>query len=123
MIQGSVDANLLARIRLRIRGPNGVEFDVDTVVDTGFDDSLILPSASISILGLKMSSTGQAILADGSVKHFDVYAADAEWDGVWRPVQVSAVGDEALMGMAMLVNTVVRIEVVPGGTVEIARLP
>lgn len=42
------------------------------------------------------------MLADGSVRHFDVYAAEVEWDGAWRPVLVSALGDEVLLGMRLL---------------------
>ena len=42
MIRGSVDAGLQARVGLRLRGPAGAELDLNAVIDTGFDDSLIL---------------------------------------------------------------------------------
>jgi hypothetical protein len=45
------------------------------------------------------------------------------WDGGWRPVLVSAVGAEALLGMRLLVGHELRIAVVPGGAVEISPLP
>jgi predicted aspartyl protease len=75
-----------------------------------------------SLFGLRQSSGG-AVLADGSVRQFEIYAADVEWDGAWRPVLVSAVGDEALVGMRLLAGHELRIEFVPGGAVAIARLP
>ena len=123
MIRGLVDANLQARVGLRVRGPSGAELDLDAVVDTGFDDSLILPANTISALGLTLLTNGRAVLADGSVKLFGIFSAEVEWDGVWRSIQVSAVGDETLMGMAMLLHHELRIKTVPGGSVEIIPLP
>jgi hypothetical protein len=38
-------------------------------------------------------------------------------------VLVSAVGDEALVGMRLLAGHELRIEVVPGGVVEVTPLP
>jgi hypothetical protein len=46
-----------------------------------------------------------------------------EWNGGWRPVLVSAVGDEPLVGMRLLAGHELRIAVVPGGVVEITPLP
>jgi len=51
------------------------------------------------------------------------YAAEVEWNGGWRPVLVSAVGDEALLGMRLAAGNELRIAVVPGGVVEITPLP
>ncbi len=123
MIRGSVDANLFARVRLCVRGTDGVELEVDAVIDTGFDDSLILPARTISSLGLKHPTVGQAFLADGSIKYFDIFSAEIEWGGASRTVQVSAVGDEALIGMALLADHELRIQVVPTGSVEIIPIP
>lgn len=112
-----------AVVRLRVRGPAGIESDADAVVDTGFTAALILPGAVIAALGLIRKSRGQAILADGSVKHFDIFAAEVDWIGGWRPVLVSAVGEETLMGMRMLAGHQLKIEVEPGGAVEIVPRP
>ena len=61
-------------------------------------------------------------MADGSSRQFDIYAAEVEWDGRWRPVLVSAVGAEILLGMRMLANHRLLVNAWPGGTVEIDRL-
>ena len=63
------------------------------------------------------------MLADGVLKYFDIYAAEVEWEGIWRPVLVYTVGAEALMGMQLLAGYELRVAVVPGGPVEITRLP
>jgi predicted aspartyl protease len=97
--------------------------DVDAVVDSGFTASLALPVTTVVALGLARQSGGGAVLADGSVRLFDIYAAEVAWDGGWRPVLVSAVGAEALLGMRLLAGHELRIAVVPGGAVEITPLP
>ena len=123
MIRGTVNARGEAIVALRVSGPGGIESDVDAVVDSGFTASLALPLAVVSALGLSRQSSGGAVLADGSLRQFDIYSADVAWTGGWRPVLVSAVGDEVLLGMRMLAGHELRIAVVPGGAVEITRLP
>jgi predicted aspartyl protease len=81
VIRGAVNARLEAAVRLRVRGPTGTESDVGTVVDTGFTSSLTLPPAVAVALGLARQSGGSAVLADGSVRPFDVYAAEVDWGG------------------------------------------
>jgi clan AA aspartic protease len=97
--------------------------DVDAVVDSGFTASLTLPTTAVAALGLVRQSGGGAVLADGSIQPFDIYAAEVDWDGSWRAVLVSAVGDEVLLGMRLLTGHELRIAVVPTGAVEIKPLP
>ena len=68
MIRGVVNAIHEAVVSLRLRGPTGLDTDVDAVIDTGFDDQLVLPTSIITALGLRLRSTSTAVLADGSVK-------------------------------------------------------
>jgi hypothetical protein len=42
MMRGVVNARHEAVVRLRVRGPGGVESDVDAIVDSGFTASLTL---------------------------------------------------------------------------------
>ena len=123
MIAGVVNARHEAVVQLRVRGPAGSELDVDTVIDSGFTASMTLPAMTVAALGLTRQSVGGAVLADGSVRQFEIYAAEVEWNGGWRSVLVSAVGVEALLGMRLLAGHELRIEVVPGGAVEITPLP
>jgi predicted aspartyl protease len=82
MIRGAVNTRIEAIIQFRVRGPGGVEQVLDAVVDSGFTASLALPSRVVTGLGLIFQSSGGAVLADGSVRQFDIYAAEIEWDGL-----------------------------------------
>jgi clan AA aspartic protease len=123
MIRGVVNASHEAIVRIRVRGPGHSGLNVDVIVDSGFNGSLALPAATIAALGLAPRSGGRAVLADGSVIQLNTYAAELSWDGVWIPVILLVVGDEALLGMELLSGHELRIAVVPGGSVEITRLP
>jgi predicted aspartyl protease len=123
MIQGRVNARLEAVVPLRLRGPTGVVADVDAVIDTGFTSALTLQLAVITLLGLTRQSGGSAVLGDGSVRQFDVYAAELDWNGIWKPVLVYAIGSEVLMGMGLLAGHQLRVDAVPGGVVEIITIP
>jgi predicted aspartyl protease len=57
------------------------------------------------------------------VVNADVFAAEVSWDGTWRAVLVSAVGNESLLGMRLLASHRLVIEVVLVGLVEILPLP
>ncbi len=65
MIRGTVNARLVAVVRLRVRGPGGAERDVDAVIDTGFTASLTLPAAAVAALGLVRQSGSAAAPATG----------------------------------------------------------
>ena len=123
MMRGTVNARLEAVIRLRVRGPGGAEKDFDAVVDSGFTSSLALPATAVTALGLGRQSGGSAVLGHGSVRSCDVYAAEVEWDGNWRPVLASGIGGEVLVGMQLLAGHALRVAVVSGGAVEIEPLP
>jgi clan AA aspartic protease len=123
MIQGVVNARREAVVRLRLRGPGGVESDVDPIIDSGFTASLTLPATTVIALDLARQSCSSAVLADGSVRQFDIFAADVAWGGTWRAVLVSAFGNESLLGMRLLAGHKLVIEVVPGGLVEILPFP
>ena len=123
MIQGVVNTRHEAVVRPRVRGPGGVEADVDVIVDSGFTASLTLTVTMVTALGLARQSGGTAVLADGSVRQFDIFAAEVAWGGTWRTVLVSAIGNEALLGMHLLAGHKLVVEVVPGGSVEILPLP
>jgi clan AA aspartic protease len=118
-----VNARLEPVVRLRVRQPGGAEADVDAVIDTGFTSSLTLPLAVVAALGLTRQSGGSALLADGPAHPFDIYAAEVDWGGNWRPVLVWAVGDAVLVGMRLLAGHQLRVEAVPGGVVEIIPVP
>jgi predicted aspartyl protease len=85
MISGVVTAEREAVILLIVHGPAGQQEEIPAVIDTGFDGSLSLPSATIARLGLAWRSRGRALLADGSESIFDIYEAIVMWDGMGGP--------------------------------------
>jgi clan AA aspartic protease len=123
MIRGTVNARREAIVPLRVRGPLGDEMFLDAIVDSGYTAALALPAALVAALKLARQSVGGAVLADGSLRQFNIYSAEVAWSGGWRSVLVSAASDEVLLGMRLLANHELRIAVVPGGEVEITPLP
>ena len=77
----------------------------------------------VSALSLPPQIVGRAVLADGTLRQFDICAAEVLWGDAWRAVLVSAVGNEPLLGMRLMTNHKLVIDVKPGGAVEILPLP
>lgn len=121
--QGTVNARLEAVLRLRVRGPDGSVTEFDAVIDTGYTGLLTLPTPAAAALGLVRGMGGQATLADGSARRFDTFIAELEWGGGWWSVIVSALGSEVLVGMRLLAGQELRVQVAPGGAVEVSPLP
>ena len=119
VIEGTVNAQLEAVVTLPLLGPAGQAREVDAVVDTGFNGYLILPPMLVADLGLPVVGDGEAVLADGSEAAFDVYSITMLWDGQPRYVETGAVGVDPLVGMAMLDNHDLSIQVRDGGRVVI----
>jgi clan AA aspartic protease len=122
MIRGTVTAAHEAKLPIRIHGPTGTVAVVDALIDTGFTSSLVLPPALVVRLGLKRRSGGRAALADGTVRRYETFGAEVEWDGIRRGVVVAAVGSEVLVGMGLLAGYEMRMEIEPDGRVEIKPL-
>jgi clan AA aspartic protease len=123
MIRGAVNARHEAVLTLRLRGPAGAEFDVDVVIDTAFTGTLTLPAATIAALGLAQQASTPTALADGTVRILDTYDAEVEWDGSWRGMLVTEIESSPLLGTRLLARHEVFIEFVPGGVVDVSKLP
>lgn len=123
MIIGIVNARHELRIQLRVRSPSGQEQDVETLLDTGFNGSLTLPPSVILSLGLPWISRGTAILANGNVVQFDIYAGKVIWDGNPRSILIQSVDTVPLLGMALLIDYDIRARMKVGGLVEIEKVP
>jgi clan AA aspartic protease len=122
MITGTVNADYEAIVRLRIQSPSGHEYEVDAILDTGFNGFLTLPSALIGELGLIRLGRGRALLADDREELLNIYGVTVLWDGQPKHVEVDAVNCTPLLGMSLLKGHDLRIAVVDGGTVIIGVL-
>ena len=110
-------------IRLTIRGFRGRQQEIEAVVDSGYTGWLTLPSTAIAALKLRWRTFGRGILADGSVRAFDVYQAKVVWDGRVRSVFVDEFDAAPLVGMAMLRGYEYKMQVRARGRVTIKGLP
>jgi clan AA aspartic protease len=121
MITGVVQA-AEGRIRLKVKGRQGREQEIEAVIDTGYTASLTLPPAVIQALGLRWQTVDRFKLADGSICVFDVYEAKVEWDGKVRQILVDEADAEPLVGMRLLKGHELKMQVRYRGKVTIKRL-
>lgn len=103
-------------------GPTGTTQQVEAIIDTGFTGWLSLPPSLVSRLKLPFRRRGRALLADGSETVFDTYEAEISWNGQLRRVAVDEVNTDPLLGMSLLYNHELRVEVVTGGKILIESL-
>ncbi len=75
MIIGHVTAQREAVVRLVILDIAQQPHDVDTVIDTGFNGFLTLPSARVQALELPLAGNRRVTLGDGSTVMLDLYLA------------------------------------------------
>ena len=111
-----------ATLPLVIGNSNGQRQFIDTVIDTGFDGFLSLPSEVIVRLGLSWTISNMVTLGDGSETLFDFYTGTVIWDGQYRQIDIAASEAEPLLGMAMLYGYRLQVDNVEGGIVKIEVL-
>ncbi len=122
MILGRVSANREAIIQIAVLGDSKQVKSVSTLVDTGYTGDLMLPRKIVNELELSLRGIQDAILGDGSLRMFEMYAGSVIWDGQVRRVEVNASETEALIGMGLLEEYKLEIEGKYGGTVRITAL-
>jgi len=121
VITGVSTTNREAIVRLRVRGSQ--EIEVDAVLDTGFTEYLSLPPSLIATLGLPYVTLDRVMLADGSIIQSRVYEAAVLWDGRARLVSVHTAQGAPLIGVSLLYDHLLTVEVFDGGSVTIEPLP
>jgi predicted aspartyl protease len=120
-MHGHVRSERRAMIPIRVKGIGGVEISADAILDTGFSDYLALPDILIEQLDLRARDKVEVVLADGTEKLATEYSARVYWDDEWQRVPVQVTRGEAalvLVGMGLLFNHYVTMELVDGGTVS-----
>ena len=122
MIYGVVTLRREATLPLVVGNSSGQRQVIDTVIDTGFDGFLSLPSETIVRLGLPWTISNIATLADGSENLFDFYTGTVIWDGQYRTIDIAESETEPLLGMAMLYGYRLQVDTVEGGIVKIEAL-
>ena len=100
MMTGTI-TDLRPHINLLIKGA-GVQALAEFTIDTGYSGTMTLPLADCVALGLIFQGRRNSFLADGSKVRLAVYILTVVWDGSERDVEIFAVGEERLLGAAML---------------------
>ena len=119
MIEGEVNAAREAVVTLHLQESEGQTRDIDAVVDTGYSGFLTLPTALVAELALPFAYMGQAILANDDRVDFDVHYVTVLWDGQPRDIEADATGSTPLIGMLLLDDHDLTIQVRDGGRVLI----
>ena len=121
-MQGIVDQNCEATIRLVVGNVDSQRQMIDAVIDTGFTGFLTLPSSVLADLNLRAYRREEGILGDGSTCIFDVYRGLVIWDGELRRIDINESDTEPLVGMGLLYGYRMQLDVIEGGTVTIQAL-
>jgi clan AA aspartic protease len=122
MIFGNVNENREAIIQIAVVSDQKQIKAIKAVIDTGYTGDLMLPKAIVNELGLILRGIQDAVLGDGSIKIFEMYAGSVIWDGKVRRVEINASETECLVGMGLLEDYKLEIEGRPGGMVKIVSL-
>jgi clan AA aspartic protease len=122
MMQGIVDQNCEATIRLVVGNVDSQRQMIDAAIDTGFTGFLTLPSSVLADLNLRAYRREEGILGDGSTCVFDVYRGLVIWDGELRRIDINESDTEPLVGMSLLYGYRMQLDAIEGGTVTIQAL-
>jgi clan AA aspartic protease len=122
MIDGTVLDRTFAVVPFEILQNGGQRTRLEVLIDTGFTGELTLPSELIEALGLEFLDTSKAELANGVFIESDIYSAKCIWHDEVREIAVMRMESQALIGMELLENSRLTIEVTDNGAVRIQRL-
>jgi clan AA aspartic protease len=122
MMQGIVDQNCEATIRLVVGNADSQRQMIDAVIDTGFTGFLTLPLSVLTNLNLRAYRREEGILGDGSTCIFDVYRGLIIWDGELRRIDINESDTAPLVGMSLLYGYRMQLDAIEGGTVTIQAL-
>ena len=119
MIEGVVNTHYEAVVRLSLLNSSGQTRDIDAVVDTGYNGFLTLPPVLVAELEFTRLGQKSLVLANGRRDIFDTYGVTVFWDGQSRFVDADEADAAPLLGMSMLDNHDLSIQVRDGGRVVI----
>ncbi|ACK70898.1 conserved hypothetical protein [Gloeothece citriformis PCC 7424] len=122
MMQGFVNSQYEAIIKIAVGHTNRELQMVDAIIDTGFTGFLSLPISIINGLQLPWYFRDFGTLGDGSEVIFDMYRAVVIWDGQTKVIDVAASEAEPLVGMSLLYGFKIEIEAIERGQVIIEAL-
>jgi len=121
LIEGRINDRYEPIITITVTTPEGDSREVEAVVDTGFNGFLSLPAELVEELGLPFLYSSRAFLADDRQVTLQTHQATINWDGQSRTVRASASGTTALVGMRLMEQHQLEMDVRREGAVRISR--
>lgn len=122
MISGRI-RNREAIIELEVAGSGQSPQQIETVIDTGYNGYLTLPSRFVTMLQLPFAGHRRGMLADGSVTRLDVYLASVVWHERLKDVLILQTAGTPLIGMSLLEGSRLTMDVVDRGIVTLEESP
>ena len=119
MIEGRINHQYEPVVTIAIVSPTGEPRELEAVVDTGFNGFIILPKDLVEELDLPFLNSSQAFLADDREVNVQVHQVILNWNGVRRTVRATASGTTALVGMQLMTDHRLEMDIRIGGTVQI----
>jgi clan AA aspartic protease len=120
VISTIIDESLEAIVEVQLLDAAGASHFVEPLIDTGYNGYLSLPTRTVLDLGFPHLLRFRAELADGSQQVVHSYEGRVSWLEVERTIEIDALDAQPLLGMALLNNCLVGMEVWTGGRVTIA---
>ena len=122
MIEGRITNGVEAIASLRLIGRQCQVEAIPAVVDTGFTSDLTLPRSDIRDLNYIQYGTFEITLADGSTVEAPVFEGLIDWFGKKQSILVLQTDSEALLGMRLMQNCRLTMDIVPDGKFNIVPL-
>lgn len=119
MIRGRVNQRLEPVVNVSILDDHDIAHSFESILDTGFNGHLTLPSDVIKRLGLNYSGQRAVATADGFTHNVDVFTARLLLHENWRPIFVIRLDSPPLLGMRSLLRCRLSMNVYSGGRVVV----
>ena len=95
---------------------------IEFIVDTGFEGELCLPASLVSRLITLTSGSCPVRLADGTIRYRPSCEVMLNWQGESRRTDVLILEGYPLLGVELLADCLLQIEMTDGGEVSIEPL-
>ena len=124
MITGHVNERYEPTIPIEIAIPATSNLRPYTaIIDTGLDHFLMLHRAAVIQLGYRISGTVTMVIGNEQRHEFGRSYVAILWDGEPRGVRTLVSEDETLVGARLLAGYYLTAAMIPGGRVNLTKLP